>query len=99
VKGFSLFLLLCFTMVLTPKHWWHHCSHTNHHHTELGHTDSIDEDCPVCDLSLSAFTRPTTLVTYVLKQKPIVNGAAIYTSLSTPVFSLQQLRAPPATSV
>jgi hypothetical protein len=39
------------------------------------------------------------LVTYVLKQKPIVNGNTIYTSLSTPVFSLQQLRAPPATSV
>jgi hypothetical protein len=99
VKVFSLFLLLCFTMVLTPNHWWHHCSHHEHHKTELSHTDTLDEDCPVCDLSLSAFTRPTNLVTYVLKQKPIVNGNTIYTSLSTHVFSLQQLRAPPATSV
>ena len=86
-------------MAMTPKHWWHHCSHTKQHHAAIGQPDSIDEDCPVCDLSLSAFTRPTTLVTYVLKQKPIVNGNTIYTSLSTHVFSLQQLRAPPATSV
>lgn len=86
-------------MVLTPKQWWHHCAHSEHKKAELSHTDTADEDCPVCDLSLSVFTSPSALVFYVYKQAPFVHGTSIYKGQSKQVSTLRQLRAPPTTSV
>ena len=99
MKGLSIFLLVCFSLVLTPKHWWHHCAHAEHQKAELSHTDTIDEDCPVCDLSLSVFTTPTALVFQVYKQAPYVHGKSIFQGLSRSQTTHFQLRAPPATSV
>lgn len=83
-------------MVLTPKQWWHHCAHTEHHKSDLSHTDAADEDCPVCDLSLSVFTRPTALLFNPVKQVPVIHIELNYTGLSQTKFNLFQLRAPPA---
>jgi hypothetical protein len=99
VKALSIFLLVCFTMVLAPKQWWHHCAHSEHKKAELSHTDTADEDCPVCDLSLSVFTSPSALVFYVYKQAPFVHGTSIYKGQSKQVSTLSQLRAPPITTV
>jgi hypothetical protein len=96
VKRLSLFLLICFTLVLTPKQWWHHCGHAEHKKTEHTNTETADEDCPVCDLSLSVFTSPTALVFKPVKQVPFVRVEANYTGLSQTKFNLFQLRAPPA---
>jgi hypothetical protein len=83
-------------MVLTPKQWWHHCAHTEHNKSELSHTDTADEDCPVCDLTLSAFTRPSSFSFRLFKSLPFVHGqtACIVLSSSKPAF--HQLRAPPS---
>jgi hypothetical protein len=83
-------------MVLTPKEWWHHCSHADHHKNALSNEQTLDEDCPVCDLSLSVFTRPTAFVVNIVKQAPFVHGQTNYTGLSNSPFNLFQLRAPPA---
>jgi hypothetical protein len=96
VKGFSIFLLVCFTLVLTPKQWWHHCSHAEHKKATLTHEQTLDEDCPVCDLSLSVFTSPTALVFRFAKQVPFVHGQMNWAGLSQTKFNLFQLRAPPA---
>ena len=96
MKGFSIFLLVCFTLVLTPKQWWHHCDHADHQKNSLTQEQTIDEDCPVCDLSLSVFTSPTALLFRPVKQVPVVRIELKYTGLSQTKFNLFQLRAPPA---
>jgi hypothetical protein len=83
-------------MVLTPKEWWHHCSHADHHKNVLSNEQTLDEDCPVCDLSLSVFTRPTAFVVNIVKQVPDVRVELNYSGLSQTTSILFQLRAPPA---
>lgn len=87
-------------MVLTPKQWWHHCSQNNHKHVlSDSKTDTLDENCPVCDLSLSVFTSPTALVFHVFKQIPYVHGSTICLGLTQTQILLFQLRAPPYTMI
>ncbi|MBM3916890.1 MAG: hypothetical protein FJ349_04660 [Sphingomonadales bacterium] len=95
MRTLSILLLVCFTLVLTPKQWWHHCSHAEHKKAEHSHTDTADEDCPVCDLSLSVFTRPTVPVFYFEKQIPIVHECVKIKGHSSTFSPLFQLRAPP----
>jgi hypothetical protein len=83
-------------MVLAPKQWWHQCAHTEHKKSELTSTDTADEDCPVCDLTLSVFTSPTALFFNIVKQVPYVHGQASCLGLSDTKISFQQLRAPPS---
>lgn len=86
-------------MVLTPKSWWHHCAHSEHQKSQQAPSDTLDDDCPVCDLTLSAFTRPVTPVFYFQKQSPIVHECAIFDEHSASFIRLFQLRAPPTTVV
>ena len=59
----------------------------------------MDEDCPICDLTLSVFTRPTPLFLQTFHHAPYVHDdfsqSIIYQSLS----AHQQLRAPPSNRV
>ncbi|MFN5680305.1 MAG: hypothetical protein ACK46P_08330 [Flavobacteriia bacterium] len=96
MKLLSVLLLVAFTAVLMPKQWWHHCSHTEHQKSALSSGQTLDEDCPVCDLSLSVFTSPTALVFSSVKQVPDVRVELNYSGLSQTTSILFQLRAPPA---
>lgn len=82
-------------MVLTPKQWWHHCAHTEHKKSERLNTDTADEDCPICDLSLSVFTRPTSLSFHSFRLTPFVHDQITCLDLSGTKSTFQQLRAPP----
>lgn len=96
MKLLSVLLLVAFTAVLMPKQWWHHCSHSEHQKSALSSGPTLDEDCPVCDLSLSVFTSPTALLFKPIKQVPVTHIELNYTGLSQTKFILFQLRAPPA---
>jgi hypothetical protein len=95
VKALSIFLLICFSLVLTPRQWWHQCSHSDHKKSTLSHKQSIEEDCPVCDLSLSVFTSPASLSFRALRSMPFVHDQMACTDLSGTKARFQQLRAPP----
>jgi hypothetical protein len=96
VKAISIFLLVCFTAVLTPKHWWHHCGHTAHgKESALTSDQTLDEKCAVCDLSLSVFTRPSDFSFFIFKQKPFVHGQLQCLLISLDSNTQFQLRAPP----
>lgn len=100
MKLFSIFLLVCFTLVLTPKTWWHHCKHTVHHSkTEHTHEHTIDDDCPVCDLSLSVFTKPTPLFLQTFHNAPFVHEDFPQSIIFQSHKANQQLRAPPSNRV
>jgi hypothetical protein len=86
-------------MVLTPKHWWHHCKHSDHQKSELDQKQTIKEDCPVCDLSLSVFTSPTTHSFYLARAIPFVHSQIACVDLSGTKSDFQQLRAPPSYQV
>lgn len=96
MRALSILLLFCFTLVLIPKQWWHQCAHTAHKKSEISHTDTADEDCPVCNLAISVFTSPTAFVFRLVKQVPFVHGQMICFGLSNSEFTFRQLRAPPA---
>jgi len=98
VKAFGIFLLLSFSMVLIPKNWWHHCAHTEHQKLLKQSTDTIDEDCPICDLSLSVFTSPNLPIFYFQKHPPLVRDCAIMNNHPRALSTLFQLRAPPKKS-
>lgn len=95
MRALRILLLVCFTLVLTPKQWWHHCNHTTHHKSDYANTDTIDEDCPVCDLSLSVYTHPVISVFHFRKQVPAIHKCAKPNSYNRYFYSLFQLRAPP----
>lgn len=96
MKALSFFLIVCFTAVLTPKQWWHHCSHSTHEKKSVltsGHT--LDEKCAVCDLSLSVFTSPLAFEFHFEKQKPFVNDRHCAPPHFQERLHLFQLIAPP----
>jgi hypothetical protein len=96
VKALSFFLIVCFTAVLTPRQWWHHCSHSTHEKKTVltsGHT--LDEKCAVCDLSLSVFTSPVAFDFHFDKPKPFVHQRYSVIPHFQEGFHLFQLRAPP----
>lgn len=95
MKALSIFLLICFTLVLTPKQWWHHCKHADHKKSALSQKQTIEEDCPVCDLSLSVFTSPTTFSFRAFSLIPFVHDQTACIDLSGTKATFQQLRAPP----
>ena len=100
MKLFSIFLLVSFTLVLTPKTWWHHCTHTAHHSkTEHAHEHTIDEDCPVCDLSLSVFTKPAPLFLQTFDNAPFVHEDFPQSNIFQCLKANLQLRAPPSNRV
>lgn len=100
MRLFGIFLLLCFALVLTPKNWWHHCNHSVHQKkSEQHHEHAIDEDCPICDLSLSVFTQPSPLFFQLYHAKPYVHDAGIQQLFFKSRRSPLQLRAPPSDRV
>lgn len=100
MKLFSIILLVSFTLVLTPKTWWHHCKHTVHHSkTEHTHEHTIDDDCPVCDLSISVFTKPTPLFLQTFDNAPFVHDDSPQSIIFQSLKANQQLRAPPSNRV
>lgn len=96
MKAFSIFLLFCFSIVHVPKNWWPYCGHADHKKSTQSQKHTIEDDCPVCDLSLSVFTRPTAFLLRLVKQVPVIRIELNYTGLSQTKFKLFQLRAPPA---
>ncbi|MFM6947118.1 MAG: hypothetical protein ACKOWW_08255 [Flavobacteriales bacterium] len=100
MKAFSIGLLVCFSLVLLPKHWWHDCAHTAHPtKTEHTHEQTLDEDCPVCDLSLSVFTSPKPLFLQINQQAPFVHKSLAQLVVFQSYISHFSLRAPPSKSV
>lgn len=86
-------------MVLIPKNWWHHCAHTEHKKSLHTDSDTCDEDCPICDLTLSVFSSPNRPVFKFPKQSPIVRECIIFKEHPRILSTLFHLRAPPITTV
>ncbi len=54
----SISLLIAFTVLLTPREWWHEC---DHHAVENGfhHTQIDQDDCSACDYQIAVWSLPT----------------------------------------